>query len=147
MVLREADAIDVLRQSMRLKQTLTEGDCNAVIKDGSGFILLPVWFRVVNGKQELFVEYEDQWYNPRTLSGFVRLERMPEEIAFEQAAASTSDRPVAANWLESRQFAEAEAKRNLTARQNVHRESNGVGISSNKWQTFSDAAYRARNNK
>lgn len=147
MALRDAEAFDQVCRNMRLQKTLTEGSHNAVIKDGSGFVLLPVWFRVVSGKKELFVEYEDSWCNPRSLPGFVRLEKMPEEIAFEQANTPQPEKPVASNWVESRQLAEAEAKRNLTERQNAHRESNGIGISSNKWQTFSDAAYRARNNK
>jgi hypothetical protein len=145
MALREGDALGYLR----LKQTLQESDTNAVITTGQGgYELIPVLFRKVNGKQELYVDVDDQLINPRSLSGFVRLERMPEEIAFEQAAATTTpEKPVAANWLESRQIAEAEAKKNLAARQAAHHESNGIGINSNKWQTFSDVAYRARNSK
>jgi hypothetical protein len=139
MALREGDALGYLR----LKQTLQESDTNALI----GSELLPVLFRTVNGRQELYVDVDDQLINPRSLPGFVRLERMSEEIAFEQANTPQPEKPVAANWMESRALAEAEAKRNLTARQNAHRESNGIGISSNKWQAFSDAAYLARNNK
>jgi hypothetical protein len=144
MALREGDALGYLR----LKQSLQESDSNAVIAASGGYELLPVLFRTVNGKQELYVDVDDQLINPRTLPGFVRLERMPEEVAFEQANTPTPQKPTGSNWTESRLIAETEARQLLASQQAARRESNGVGLAPNsKWASFAEEARRVRNSK
>jgi hypothetical protein len=147
MALRQGDAIGYLR----IKQNLKPSDCNAVIEVRPGcFELYPVFFNEVNGKRQHIIEIDEQMFVAESYPGFRRFEKIPVEAepVTEQQTVSTEPAKLAGStWAETRQNAEEQARQTLTEQQAARRASNGIGITSNKWQAFSDAAYRARNNK
>jgi hypothetical protein len=142
MALRACD--EPVMKYLRIKKHAVESDHRALI----GSELHRVFIYEAGGTRQLLVDLDENWFVADTVPGFVRFERIPEETPLVEKPVSSEPAKLAGStWAETRQNAEEQARQTLTEQQAARRASSGIGITSNKWQAFSDAAYRARNNK
>jgi hypothetical protein len=142
MSLRPADAYSYAK----FRSTLAESDCNAILSNGT---VLPVL--IEDGGDKLYVEIEYRFYDPTTLSNFVRFELRPEERAkqeAEKAAAEATEKAnklPGSNWFETRRAVEALNRQGLADRyeQNKQQQAEQSNVN-HKVQLFADAAQRER---
>jgi|SRR6267378_4162173 len=154
MSIREGDALPVLR----FRQSLLPSDCNAVFSDGSK---IPIFIRRVNGVDELWLDLNDRFIDPRKMPGFKEFELKPEEIVqppappreptetevFEQRLKTARQtNPGVADWILRKQVTAQMFQEGLAAQQRARQEQQDLTIP-DKWASFANAAKRARNSR
>jgi hypothetical protein len=140
MTLRDADAYSYAK----FRSTLAESDCNVILSNGT---VLPVL--IEDGGEKLYVEIEYRFYDPTTLSNFVRFELRPDERAKQEAeaakAAAEAEVAKPKNFAELQQRAEQQARNTMAQRYQDNREQQAEQSNVNRTvQMFANAAKRER---
>jgi hypothetical protein len=155
-MIREGDALPVLR----FRQSLLPSDCNAVFSDGRK---IPVFIRKVNGAEELWLDLDDRFIDPRKMQGFKTFELKAEEIAavpvptppeptpteiFNERMREAREANTGANELSLRLRVTEQMSREALAQrqQNRAEQQSTFGTLPDRWASFAAAAKRQRNN-
>jgi hypothetical protein len=154
--IREGDALPVLR----FRQSLMPSDCNAVFSDGRK---VPVFIRKVDGADELWLDLDDRFLDPRKMAGFKTFELKPEEISAAPPAppepteneifqarlkVACKANPGTADWILRKRITAEMFQEGLARQQRARQgQQSSFGTLPDKWAGFANAAKRARNSK